>query len=166
MKAILARRSIRRYTSEGIEDKVIHGLLEAAMAAPSAGDERPWEFIVLRDRAKLDAIPAIHPYAQMAKEAPVAIVICGDLKRQKYQGFWVQDCSAATENILIAAHAEGLGAVWLGVYPKEDRVSGIRKLLGLPREIVPLSIISLGYPAEKKTRENRYQPARVHQNRW
>jgi len=166
MKAILARRSIRRYTSEGIEDKVIHGLLEAAMAAPSAGDERPWEFIVLRDRAKLDAIPAIHPYAQMAKEAPVAIVICGDLKRQKYQGFWVQDCSAATENLLLAVADAGLGAVWCGIYPLEERVEAFRRLLATPKNIVPFALVPIGHPAEEKAPARRYDAGRVHQDKW
>ncbi len=166
MKAILARRSIRRYTSEPIEDKVIHDLLEAAMAAPSAGDERPWHFIVLRDRTVLDAIPAIHPYAQMAKEALVAIVVCGDLQKQKYEGFWVQDCAAATENLLLAVTDAGLGAVWCGIYPLEDRVAAFRKLLGAPAHIVPFAVIPLGHPAEEKPPAKRYDAARVHQDRW
>ena len=150
MKAILARRSVRRYTSEPVEDKLVHDLLEAAMAAPSAGDERPWEFIVLRERTVLDAIPAIHPYAQMAREAPLAIVVCGDLQKQKYPGFWVQDCSAATENLLLAVTDAGLGAVWCGIYPLDERVEAFRKLLGTPPHIVPFALVPIGRPAEKK----------------
>ena len=166
MKAIFARRSIRKYTSEPVEDKVIHDLLEAAMAAPSAGDERPWEFIVLRDRAVLDAIPAIHPYAQMVKDAPVAIVVCGDLHKQKYKGFWVQDCAAATENLLLAVTDAGLGAVWCGIYPLEERVEAFRRLLAAPAHIVPFALVPIGHPAEEKPPARRYDAARVHHDRW
>ena len=166
MKTILARRSIRRYTSEPVEDKLVHDLLEAAMAAPSAGDERPWEFIVLRDRTALYAIPAIHPYAQMAREAQVAIVVCGDLEKQKYEGFWVQDCSAATENLLLAVTDAGLGAVWCGIYPLDERVEAFRKLLGTPPHIVPFALVPIGRPAEKKGPARRYDAARVHQDKW
>ena len=93
------------------------------MSAPSAGNEQPWQFIVIRQRAILDAIPSIHPYSHMLKEAALAIAVCGDLSFEVYKGFWVQDCSAATQNILIAAHGLGLGAVWLGFYPLQDRVT-------------------------------------------
>ncbi len=166
MTAILSRRSIRRYTKEPIPDEVIKELLEAAMSAPSAGNEQPWHFVVITDRELLDEIPKIHPYAQMLREAPVAILVCGDRNLQKYEGYWVQDCSAATENILIAVHAKGLGGVWLGVYPLEDRVNGIRKLLGIPEDVTPFSIVSIGYPAERKPPANRYNAERVHKNRW
>ena len=166
MKAIFARRSIRSYTSEPVEDKVIHGLLEAAMAAPSAGDERPWQFVVLRDRAALAAVPAIHENAQMAADAPVAIIVCGDLQKEKYKGFWVQDCAAATENLLLAAAGAGLGAVWCGIYPLEERVAAFRKLLGAPAHIGPFAIIPIGHPAEEKPPARRYDAARVHNDRW
>ena len=166
MKAIFARRSIRKYKSKPVGDEVVHDFLEAAMAAPSAGDERPWHFIVLRDRAVLDAIPAIHPYAQRVKEAPVAILVCGDLQKEKYKGFWVQDCAAATENLLLAVADAGLGAVWCGIYPLEDRVAAFRKLLGAPAHIVPFAVIPIGHPAEEKPPARRYDPARVHQDRW
>lgn len=166
MTAILSRRSIRRYTKEPVPDEVIKELLEAAMSAPSAGNEQPWHFVVITDRKILDEIPKIHPYAQMLREAPVAILVCGDKKLQKYEGYWVQDCSAATENILIAVQAKGLGGVWLGVYPVEDRVSGIRRLLGIPEDVTPFSLISIGYPAEQKPPANRYNAERVHKDRW
>lgn len=166
MDAILSRRSIRRYTSQPVSEELIKDLLEAAMSAPSAGNEQPWHYVVIRDRKILDEIPKIHPYSQMLKEAPVAILICGDEKLQKYKGYWVQDCSAATENMLIAVQAKGLGAVWLGVYPVEDRVIGIRKLLGIPEHVIPFSLISIGYPAEQKPRANRYDDSRVHRDKW
>jgi len=166
MKAILTRRSIRKYKPQAVPDEIITELLTAAMCAPSAGNEQPWEFVVINDRKLLDRIPEFHPYATMLKEAPVAILVCGDLKREKHKGYWVQDCSAATENMLIAVNEKKLGAVWLGIYPREERVAGLRKLLGIPENIVPFSLIAIGYPAEVKEPADRFDPARVHQNRW
>ncbi|HGE72071.1 TPA: nitroreductase family protein, partial [Candidatus Poribacteria bacterium] len=128
--------------------------------------EQPWHFVVIRDRQILNEIPKIHPYSGMLKEAPLAILICGDESLQKYKGYWVQDCSAATENLLIAVNALGLGGVWLGVYPIEDRVVGIRKLLGMPESVIPFALISIGYPAEQKPPADRYDESRVHHDRW
>lgn len=166
MKAILSRRSIRKYTPDKVPDKDIRELLEAAMAAPSAGNEQPWHFIVIDDRDVLRQIPSFHPYSHMLKEAPVAILVCGDETLEKYKGYWVQDCSAATENILIAVEEKGLGAVWLGVYPIEERVAGLRRLLGIPDHVIPFSLIPVGYPAEHKEPGNRYNEARVRRNKW
>ena len=166
MQSIFARRSIRKYTSQVVPEEVMENLLRAAMAAPSAGNEQPWHFIVIRDRDILDSIPKFHPFAQMLKETNQAIAVCGDLSLQKYDGFWVQDCSAATENILLMAQELGLGAVWLGIYPIEDRVKATKELLGLPENVIPLAIISLGYPAENKAPADRFNPSRVHINKW
>jgi nitroreductase len=166
MDAILSRRSIRKYTGQPVPDEMIGELLKAAMSAPSAGNQQPWHFVVIRERSILDQIPKYHPYSAMLKETSVAILVCGDLKSEKHKGYWVQDCSAATQNLLIAAQAKGLGAVWLGVYPREDRVAGIRKLLGLPEHIVPLSLIPIGYKGEEKPPADRYDASRVHHNRW
>lgn len=162
--AILSRRSIRKYTADPIHQNVIDELLKAAMSAPSASNEQPWHFVVITDRRILNEIPKSHPYSQMLTEAPIAIVVCGDLDKGK--GWWVQDCSAATENLLIAANAKGLGSVWLGVYPREQRVAGIQRLLGLPEHIIPLCVVPIGYPAERKLPANRYDPTRVHHNKW
>jgi nitroreductase len=166
MDAILSRRSIRKYTEQPVSDDAIDELLKAAMSAPSAGNQQPWQFVVIRERGMLDEIPKYHPYSAMLKEASVAILVCGDLKSEKHKGYWVQDCSAATQNLLVAAQAKGLGAVWLGVYPREDRVAGIRKVLGLPEHIVPLSLIPVGHKGEEKPPANRYDPSRVHHDRW
>lgn len=166
LQAILSRKSIRQYTDQAVAEDDITALLWAAMAAPSAGNEQPWQFVVIRDRQTLDAIPHHHPYAAMAPQASVAILVCGDLDMEKHVGYWVQDCAAATQNILIAAHAKGLGAVWLGVYPRQKRMAGLQQLLGLPERIIPFALIPVGYPAEDKPPANRYDPARVHLNRW
>jgi nitroreductase len=163
---ILSRRSIRAYTDEPVTETQVEQMLRAAMSAPSANNEQPWQFVVIDDRALLDTIPEeVHPYSQMLKEAPVAILVCGEPRRQHHAGFWEQDCAAATENLLLAAHALGLGAVWLGVHPREKRVVAMRQLLRLPEYLVPFALISIGHPAEDVPPAERYDPARVHRNR-
>lgn len=166
IEAILTRRSIRKYTQDPVSEETIEKLLEAAMAAPSAGNQQPWHFIVIRDREILDEIPKLHPYAQMVKEAPVAIVVCGDERSVKYKIYWPQDCAAATQNLLLAAHAQCLGAVWCGVYPNEERVSPLRELLHIPEYIFPFSLVAIGYPGEEKPSANRYDTSRAHTDRW
>jgi nitroreductase len=166
MDTIRNRRSIRKYTAQPVPQGLVTRLLEAAMSAPSAGNEQPWEFVVITDRELMQAITKVHPYSQMLKEAPLAIVVCGNLEREKYPGFWVEDCSAATENILLEAEESGLGGVWLGVYPHDERVRGLAELLGLPSSVIPLSLVAIGYPAEKKPPAERFDASRVHANRW
>ena len=166
MKEIFERRSIRKYTGKEVSDESIKELLKAAMAAPSAGNQQPWDFIVVKDRTVLNEIPKVHQYAQMLKEAPVAIIVCGVLEREKHVGYWMQDCAAAIENILIEAQFLGLGAVWLGVYPREDRVSGLKKLLEIPENVIPIAVISIGYPAESKEASQRYYENKIHINKW
>ncbi len=163
---ILSRRSIRAYTDEPVTETQVEQMLRAAMSAPSANNEQPWQFVVIDDRTLLDTIPEeVHPYSQMLKEAPVAILVCGEPRRQHHAGFWEQDCAAATENLLLAAHALELGAVWLGVHPREKRVVAMRQLLRLPEYLVPFALISIGHPAEDVPPAARYDPARVHHNR-
>ena len=168
MEAIFSRRSIRKYTEQPIGDEVIEQLIKAGMAAPSAHNEQPWHFIVIRDRSLLDEIPNIHPYAQMLKEAPAAVAVCADpaLEKNKGLGYWILDCSAATENILLAAHALGLGACWLGFHPRPERKEALRKLLKLPEHIEPFCVIALGYPAEQKGAADRYKQGRIHNDGW
>ncbi|WP_300523852.1 nitroreductase family protein, partial [Aminiphilus sp.] len=121
-EVILKRRSIRNYTAEPVTEEQIRALLEAGMSAPSAGNQRPWHFVVITDRAIREEIPRLHPYASMVPRAPVVIAVCADPALERYPGYWPQDCAAATENILLSAEAQGLGAVWLGVHPDEDRM--------------------------------------------
>lgn len=166
LQAISGRRSIRKYKEGDVSDDLVQQLLQAGMSAPSAGNEQPWHFIVLRDRQILNAVPNFHPFSKMLREAAVGIVVCGDLKEEVYKGYWVQDCSAAAQNILIAAHALGLGAVWLALYPMEDRVTAARKLLGFPEHVMPLCIISVGWPGEEKPPADRFRQDRVHRDRW
>jgi nitroreductase len=165
-EAILTRRSIRQYADRAVDDETIRQLLTAAMHAPSAGNQQPWQFVVLTDRLALDALAEALPHGKKLRQAPLAIVVCGDLRMETNKGHWVQDCSAATENVLLAAHALGLGAVWLGVYPREERIEALSSLLALPRGLVPLAAISIGYPAEQPQRVDRYQEEGVHHNKW
>lgn len=166
MDSILKRRSIRKYKDIKVSNEIVEDLLKAAMAAPSAGNEQPWEFVVLRDKEIMKNITEIHPYSKMLLKSDVAIVVCGDEKKEVFKGYWVQDCSAATENILLAAQDMGLGAVWLGVYPIADRVEKIQEILGLPSSVVPLSIVPVGYPDEEKTPGDRFDRTRIHYNGW
>jgi nitroreductase len=166
MDIIFERRSIRKYTGQSIPDDLIETILRAGMAAPSAGNEQPWQFIVTRDRETLLQMMRSHPYAQMLREADCAITVCGDLALEKYKGFWVQDCSAATQNMLLEAHALGIGSVWLGVYPLEERITALRQLLSIPEHAIPLCIISLGYPNEKKEPRDSFNKERVHSGKW
>ena len=166
IKAIMTRRSIRKYTEEPVEAEQVETLLQAAMAAPSAGNQQPWHFVVIRDRETMDNIPKFHPHAKMVHEAPVVIVVCGDTKLEMHPGYWIQDCSAAVENLLIAANAEKLGAVWLGIHPREERVAAMTELLGLPETAIPLAAIAIGHPDEEKEPGDRFDPSRVHHDKW
>jgi nitroreductase len=165
LEAIMTRRSIRRYTGEQVSLEHERKLLGAAMAAPSAHNRQPWHFIVVRSRETLDRIPEYHQYSRMLKEASLAVVVCGDNEVQTTD-FWTHDCSAATENMLIAANALGLGAVWLGVHPGEELVRETRELFGIPDHVTPLCIVSVGYSAEEKPPGDRYDESKVHREKW
>ncbi len=165
MRAILTRRSIRRYTSDPVSDNAIEELLKAAMSAPTAGNE-PWHFVVIRDRTNLEVLTGFHPHAEMLKQARVGILVCGDPTVELLKGRWILDCAIATENILIAANALGLGACWVGVYPVEERIQGLRDALGIPDHVIPVSMVSLGCPGEKKQPPDRFRPERIHRDRW
>jgi nitroreductase len=164
--AILTRRSIRKFKKDPVDGMSIKTLLAAAMSAPSARNQQPWRFVVITDREILDGLTTVHPYANPLKEAPLAVLICGDTEGLPSEGFWEQDCAAATQNLLIAANALGLGAVWLGCHPRADRVRGIQKLLGIARTVVPLSLIAVGRSNEVKAEEDRYDEKKIHYNRW
>lgn len=166
IKAIMTRRSIRRFMDRAVEEKEIETLLRAAMQAPSGHNLQPWHFIVITDRATLSAVPEFHPHAKMLHEAPAAVMICGDTRIEENIEYINTDCSAATENLLLAAHDLGLGAVWLGIYPLERRVLEIRRLLSIPPQIIPIALVALGYAAEVKAPDDRFLPERVHRQRW
>jgi len=163
INTILSRRSLRRYTEEPVTEEEIKTLLEAAMAAPSASNRKPWHFIIITEREILNQLAEAHQHAKMLNEAPLCISVCGDPNVSR---FWVQDCSAATENILLAATALGLGAVWLGVHPRKERVKDVKEILGIPGAVTPLNLISIGHPAEEKDPRTQYDESRVHHEKW
>jgi nitroreductase len=166
MEAIHTRRSIRKFQQQQVPDELVKELLAAAMSAPSAGNQQPWHFVLITDRDILAKAAGINPYAAMAREAPLAILICGELALEKYPGYWVQDCSAATQNMLLAAHGKGLGAVWTGIYPLSDRIEGFKTLCKLPDKVIPLALVVIGYPAQTPKPENRFRADRIHRNSW
>ena len=166
LDAIVTRKSIRKYKKDPVDEKTIKTLLTAAMSAPSAGNQQCWRFVVVTDRPTLEALATVHPYANPLKEAPLAVLVCGELETELHSGFWEQDCAAATQNLLVAATALGLGSVWLGCHPRAERVKGIQKLLGIPKTVVPLSLVALGRSNEVKAREDRYDEKKIHYNRW
>ncbi len=166
IKAIIERRSIRRYSGKPVEKSEIKLLLKTAMYAPSARNQQPWHFIVIDDRTLLGRIMEVHPYASMLSGAVAAILVCGDETLELSKGYWAIDCAAATQNMLLAAHALGLGAVWLGVYPRQERQDSIRKIFDLPAHVHPFSLVSLGYPGEEKGVPDRFKEERVRWNQW
>ncbi len=167
MKEIFSRRSIRRYENKQVSDDLVQRLLRAGMYAPSAGNEKPWRFIVIRDRDKLNEITTFHPFTEMLKEAPLAILTCADTSNLKYDGaFWPQDMAACTQNILLEGSYLGLGTCWCGIYPSKEREERFKGMFDLPDNIVPFSIVAVGYPAEEREVRERYNPDRVHYEKW
>jgi len=166
MDAIFKRRSVRRYAGKDVPDDCIKKLLEAGMSAPSAGNEQPWHFIIIRKRDTLDSLAGASPYASALKGAPAAVLILGDLSLERHKGFWVQDCSAAVENMLLEAASLGLGTVWLGIYPLAERIDYISRYFRLPEGILPFAIVPVGYPLEEPRTANRYNESRIHYESW
>ncbi|OPY09116.1 MAG: FMN reductase (NADPH) [Syntrophaceae bacterium PtaB.Bin038] len=169
LKTIFARKSVRSYRTEAVSDEKLQMLVRAGMAAPTAVDKRPWEFVVVTDRAVLKRLADALPYAKMAERAAAAIVVGGDVRRQwggMESDYWIMDCSAATQNILLAAESMGLGAVWTAVYPEDSRVRAVRQILGIPPHVVPLNVIPVGVPSGREKPKDKYDPKQIHWNKW
>ena len=170
LTAIRTRKSIRKFDPlKKIDDATIETILKAGMCAPSAMDKRPWEFVIVRDKAQLRKLGERLPYSRVANGAQAAIVVCGSLDNGlsgRGTEYWIHDCAAASENILLAAHGLGLGAVWTGVYPGEDRVAAVREILSIPEGFMPLNVIPLGYPAEDPLPKDKWNPSKIHADRW
>ena len=169
MDNILTRTSIRAFNDTPVEQEKLEKLVRAGMAAPSAVNSQPWAFVVVTERGQLENLRAAHPHAQMLGTAQAAIVVCGDMRKALdgwAQEYWVQDASAATENILLAAHGLGLGAVWTGVYPNPEIMPQVAEALELPSYVIPLNVIPIGYPAESPGPKDKWNETNVHYNRW
>jgi nitroreductase len=165
-EAIFNRRSIRKYTPKSIPDETIEKIIEAGMYAPSAVNKQPWHFIVFRNKVIIDNIIAIHPNSSMLKYADAGILICYDKLLQHDEGYGAVDCSAATQNMLLAAHGLGLGSCWVGIYPRQSRIEGLHNFFSLPEHVVPFAVISLGYTNEVKARPQRFIKNRIHYEKW
>lgn len=166
LENLLTRRTIRRFTAEAVTGAEIETMLRAAMAAPSAGNQQPWHFITITDRAVLSQFPDIQPHCRQMLLAPLAILVCADVTVEKHEGFWVQDCAAAAENILLAAHAQGLGGSWCGLHPRTPWCEGVARLLDLPHHVQPLCLLAIGHPDEEKAPSDRFRRERIHDQRW
>ena len=165
---LFARRSVRKYQNRPVPEGILRDVLEAAMAAPSANEKDPWEILVVQKPDVLAKIAAGLPYGKMLIGAPVGFVVCGDLRRANGQhlSYLLQDCSACIENLLLALALLGLGGVWLGVHPREDRQEHLRRLFNLPDPIVPVGVVAAGYPAETPPPRTRFAAERVHRETW
>ncbi len=166
IESILTRRSIRKYTGEPVSEEQLHTILRTGFSAPTAKNTRPWQFLVIRNPETLLAITKAHPYSSMLPEAGCAILVCGDATVNASQGYLLQDCSAAMENMLLAAHALGLGAVWLGVAPREERIAALRELLSIPEQSHPIALMAVGHPAEQRPAPDRYEQDKVFYEHW
>ena len=167
IETIFWRRSIRKYTDQTVDLDLLELLLKTAMAAPSGTNSQPWEFIVVTEPDILDKIRGKFNFARY--NAPAALVVCGNpsiANNSSGKRFWVQDCSAATENILIAATSLGLGTVWIGIHPLPNLENSMRTLLDLPEHVTPMSMVYVGYPAEEKAARTQYDPHRVYWQKY
>jgi len=166
LDAILTRRSIRKYNGIPVSIEEIKDLVRFSMFAPSAVNKQPWHFIIIYDKEMLEKITQFHPHAGMLTQAAAAVLICGDESLAHTPAYWPVDCAAATQNFLLAAHGKGLGAVWLGIYPREERISAMKSLMNLPVHIQPFSLISLGHTDVPGRIADRFKPERIHLNKW
>ena len=165
-EALYKRRSIRKYQDRAVPREVVDKILGAAMMAPSAGDARTWHFIVVDRREEVSAVHDALEHAEPALDAPLAIAVCSDTSLEQFPNNWMLDCSAATENLLLAAHGLGLGAVWIAVWPFEEFVAAARRHFAIPDHVQPLCVVVLGYPAEEVPSEDRFDASRIHAGRW
>jgi len=169
LSVIAQRKSVRHFTEQKLSDEQFETLLRAAMAAPSAKNTQAWEFVVITDRGLLDTMAERLPYAKMLLQAPAAIVVCGNLSKFPLESElnWVADCSAATENILLAAEAIGLAAVWTAAFPYPERIAGVRETVkNIPDEVIPLAVIPVGYAAREEKAKDKWHPEKIHYNQW
>ena len=166
IKAIKTRRSIRKYSDDDIPIEKLRQIIECGMYAPSAGNEQPWHFILIQDKNQLRNIPEVHEHARMMPIASAGILVCIDSSLEKHKDMGVQDCSAATQNMLLAIHDLGYAGCWLGVYPREKRMIGLKTLFNIPDGIIPFSLIAVGVPNEEKNPVNRMREERIHHEQW
>ena len=162
------RSSIRDFTGEPVTEEILLDIVKAGMAAPSANNNQPWSFIIITEKKIMQELAKNLPFAKMLDKAGGAIVVCGtpDYKNSELSHYWVQDCSAATQNILLAVEAFGLGAVWTGVCPRKERIEWVKEVLKIPDEVIPLNVIPIGYPSKAPQIKDKFKPDKIHKNKW
>lgn len=163
---IMTRASVREYIDSLVPDSVVVKILRAGMAAPTAANRQPWHFYVIENQTVKDSIASAFKYAKMVSGSAFDVVVCGNTNLMftgdtPARGNWVLDCSAATENMLLAAHALGVGAVWCGMYPEDDRVADLKRILSLPDTLVPLNVVSFGYPKNPVVPKDKWDATKV-----
>ncbi len=166
IEAIFTRRSIRKFTGEPVSDSEVETIVRAGFQAPSAHNLQPWEFIIIKNKSKFEAIAKVHPYAKMLPQAEVCIIVCGDENKQKMTGFLIEDCSAAIENMLLAVHGLGLGGVWCGLYPVTQLTKGLKEVCLLPDHVVPVGMIVIGHKGEEKAGKDIFDSSKLHYEQW
>lgn len=166
LEAIYTRKSIRKFTGEPLSKEELETVLRAGFSAPSAHNFQPWHFVVITDAEKLEHIAKHHPYGKMAPGAGCAIITCGDIEKQNVEGFLVEDCSAAIQNMLLAAHGTGLGAVWCGIYPRQELMQLMKETAQLPDNIIPVGMMVIGHKAQEREATDKYNEVNVHHNQW
>lgn len=168
---IMTRASVRNFSDQQVSDSIVNKILRAGMAAPTAANQQPWHFVVVNEQKLKDSITAAFEYTKMVEHCSFAVVVCGDMDNLfkgdiTDGGFWVEDCSAASENMLLAAHALGVGGVWCGIYPLKDREQRLREILNLPSNLTPLNVMAFGYPAQPVSPKDKWAPAKIHYNAY
>jgi nitroreductase len=166
VEAIMTRRSIRKYTGQPISEMELTTIIKAGCSAPSAMNHQPWHFVVVREKSNLASVVKIHHYAQMVTQAGCCVIVCGDKEKQSATGFLIEDCSAAIQNMLLTAHGLGLGAVWCGLYPNTSLTKPMANLLHIPETVILVGLVAIGHKDEDKGPEDRYDPSKVHHERW
>lgn len=171
IECIMTRASVRKYKPEPVSDSIVTAVLKAGMAAPTAANQQAWHFVVINEQSLKDSITDAFQWTKMVLDCAFAVVVCGDMSKlfdgdREDGGFWTLDCSAASENMLLAAHALGLGGVWCGIYPEEDRMSRLSEILNLPPNLRPLNILSFGYPAAAVAPKDKWDPEKISYNRF
>jgi nitroreductase len=167
LEAINTRRSIRKFILRDVPDDAVTKILQAGMCAPTSGNQRPWQFIVIRERAMIDRIIEAYPYSkQMLPDVPVTIMVCFDKNLEKYENRWQMDCANTTLSMLLAAHSLGYGGLWLEIYPVDERIPKIQESFGIPESVIPFAVVVIGHAAEQKPQIDRFDQSKVHYDKW
>lgn len=166
IEALLTRRSIRKYKNQPVEKDKIEIILKSAMYAPSAMNLQGWHYVVIDDKVMMEETIKSIPHAELLRQTPAAILVCGDAGVEKNESWMIQNCSAAIQNILLAAHGLGIGTCWIAIHGMDEIVKNVAEQFKLPENVIPISLITLGYPDESVSAEDRFRKGKIHYNKW